>query len=287
MARLNVVYFLWIFCVTALFQIRCEAAPKAFYTEHDSKLPKFICNAVIDIVKKDHQVNTVSMAIFKHNFELSIIDKTLKCIQKRLSVNVKDFRIEQHKLEVYDSKASIVIMIADRIDMLRFSKILSNQQSSLILNHMAKFFIITSTRNSQVGQVASTFFPKVGIINFSLAYEKDEDVFVEVSNHFTNSTDVINATSLATSKKNLWKCISSKIFPDKLKNLNSYTYLIADHQVKSHLNLTKYSNQIVRKNKYFFESVAKHQSANVQYVIVNTTGEYPIENKFKKTVQTQ
>ena len=101
--------------------IGCKALNilKNLYIKQDQKLPKIICDAVRDTIRKDREVSTVSMAIFEHNFDSSLVDKTLKCIPKRFSVTVKDFRTKQHKPELNGSKASIVIMIADQIDMVR------------------------------------------------------------------------------------------------------------------------------------------------------------------------
>jgi len=117
---LRVIEFIVIIFIVQ-FQIKCDAAdaPKNFYVKHDSKLPKLICDGVRDAFSKDRQISTVSMAIFKNNIESPLVDETLKCIPKRLSVNVKDFRSEQHELEFSDRKSSIVIMIADEIDKVR------------------------------------------------------------------------------------------------------------------------------------------------------------------------
>jgi len=163
---------------------------------------------------------------------------------------------------------------------------MSDQQSSSVLNHMAKFFIVTSNRNSQVGRIASTFFSQVGIINFGLLYEKDMEVSVEVSNHFTSSTTVLRGTSLEASGKNSWKGISSKIFPDKLQNLNGYTYKVAYHHGMSFANYRyKNSHNLKAKNKYFFETVAKLQNANVTYLIINRTESKPLEDKLSNMIR--
>ena len=115
----NLGFILMLFAVCIRFTVRCQEANWHFTSTQDSKLPKFICDVVRDTIRKDREVSTVSMAIFEHNFDASLIDKTLQCIPKRLSVTVNDYRIEQHKPELYGSKASIVIMIADHIDVVR------------------------------------------------------------------------------------------------------------------------------------------------------------------------
>ncbi|KAL7035837.1 hypothetical protein ACKWTF_008582 [Chironomus riparius] len=164
---------------------------------------------------------------------------------------------------------------------------MTDKRLSSILHHMAKFLIVTSTRNSQLGQVASTFFPKVGIFNFGLVYEKDEDIFVEVSNHFTNSTAILNATSLSASRKNPWKGISSKIFPDKLKNLNGYTYRIAYHHGMSYAHYIPENEKLVAKNQNFFKSVADLQNATLEFILIMATEQHDIQPVMENLILNQ
>ena len=116
-------YYILIFSLIYIqLQVGCNASEisKNIYTGQDSKLPKLICDAVKGTFSEDQQISTVSMAIFNNNFESSLVDETLKCMPKRLSATITDFRSEQHKHEFSDRKASIVVMIADEIDKVKF-----------------------------------------------------------------------------------------------------------------------------------------------------------------------
>ena len=117
--------FLILLVACAKQQAGCQSTDNSgkLLSTQDSKLPKLICDGVRDAFSKDRQISTVSMAIFKNNIESPLIDETLKCLPKRLSVNIKDFRTEQHELEFNDRSASIVIMIADEIDKVKNSYI--------------------------------------------------------------------------------------------------------------------------------------------------------------------
>jgi len=87
--------FLILFVACVKQQARCHSTDNSgkLLITQDSKLPKLICDAVRDAFSKDRQISTVSMAIFKNNIESPLVDETLKCIPKRLSVNVKDLEL--------------------------------------------------------------------------------------------------------------------------------------------------------------------------------------------------
>lgn len=85
------------------------------FSQEVSKLP-FVCEIVKDAVLKDQGINTVSVAIFDHNIDAAVIDEIMKCIPKRLSIMVTDFR-KKELPTANNEKSSIVIMVADTFDM--------------------------------------------------------------------------------------------------------------------------------------------------------------------------
>ena len=110
------IYLGSIFILIIIRECHAFSISKKLFIKQDSKLPKLICDIVRDTASKDRQISTVSITIFKSNMKSSIIDETIKCKSKRLSVNVNDFRIGQQKFDKDSTKASIVIMMADQIE---------------------------------------------------------------------------------------------------------------------------------------------------------------------------
>ena len=109
-----------IFLVSTRLKVKCcaENISSKFLLQQDSKLPKLICDAVKGTVANDKHINTASISIFENNLEPSIIDETVKCLPKSLSVTTTDFRTQRVRTE-NSRKSSIEIIIADEIDMVR------------------------------------------------------------------------------------------------------------------------------------------------------------------------
>lgn len=266
-----------------------ELLNKALHQEKDSKISKFVCDTVKDLVSKNRQINTISMAIFRNNFDNTKIDETLKCLPKRLSLIITDFRFIKPTITNI-RKASIVIIVADNINMVRklynlfqekskyiikfqlsFKQMMSNKQTTGGLNHNAKFLIVTSDKNSQIAQLVQSFFPQVGIVDFGVIYDTDVEVFAQISNHFTNSTTIHNGTSLSNgSFKNYSRSITEEIFPDKLKNLNGYRYRVVYHLGMSYTQYIHSFPKPIAKNSYFFDAIAKLQNASIDYIMIKT-----------------
>jgi len=105
-----------IFLILSPCVIKCSASIVPISVQ-GSKLPAIICNSVKGIVGNDKQITKVSVSILRNNFELSQIDEVIKCVPKKLSVTVADFRSEKSHTKSNGGKAMIEIVIADEIDM--------------------------------------------------------------------------------------------------------------------------------------------------------------------------
>lgn len=153
-------------------------------------------------------------------------------------------------------------------------------ESSITLNHMAKFLIITSDKKSQITKVAASIFPQLGIINFVLIYLNITEVCVMVSNHFTHTMNIYKSSELLnTVRKMHWKGVSNKLFSNKLDNLNGYTYRIIHHHGMSYAHYIPFIDEVLAKNRYFFDYLAEVQNASIDYI---TTSSIDIkENQYK------
>lgn len=88
--------------------------------QKESKLPKFACDVIKDVVSKERESKTVTMAIFENNLDESEINKILKCLPKRLLLTITDFRFRK-PVTVDNVKSSIVIMAVDTLDTVRIT----------------------------------------------------------------------------------------------------------------------------------------------------------------------
>lgn len=141
------------------------------------------------------------------------------------------------------------------------------------MNHMAKYFIITSSKNSQIAKKASLVFPQAGIINFGLLYEQNMKVFVKVSNHFTKYKNEYNVEVLLRNRTGLHQSsgyLTSTVFPDKLQNLNGYKYNIIYHIGMKDVHFTN-RRDLVAKNLFFFESAAISQNAYLKLIPIGAS----------------
>ncbi|KAG5679860.1 hypothetical protein PVAND_009397 [Polypedilum vanderplanki] len=218
----------------------------------DQKLDVFACKFLKDAKLKSSDVKVVKIAVFKNSFPSSLIDNILKCIPSEISTFVIDFSTEK-SMKLQLEKSSIVVMIADDINYLQLYEALK----SSILNHMAKFLILTSSKNTKLSKTAAENFPQLGIFNFAIIHSENSSIFTTISNHFTN-----------TSSTEQLKPLTEKLFPDKLKNLNGYHYRIIVHHLMSYSLINEENSDFVAKNRYLIDIICQLQNAKVDYNIL-------------------
>lgn len=124
---------------------------------------------------------------------------------------------------------------------------------------MSKFLVIPSDSNPSNRLKIANSLIQCAIFNYGVIFVESGSVKVEVSNHFTQTTQIY-------SKINRFD-LANTIFPDKLNNLNGYEYKAYSPFVFTHFD--KPSGETTTKYSYFLNSVAKIQNAKVNLQTIN------------------
>lgn len=114
--RITPVFLL--FSIFLWFHAEALITPKKFSNSTRSKISEFICNVIKDVAWKDRKTDTISVTIFKNVLNKGEIDEIFQCLPKRLSLLIIDYTSDR-SIKLDSRKASIVIMMADKIDMVR------------------------------------------------------------------------------------------------------------------------------------------------------------------------
>ncbi|CAG9810176.1 unnamed protein product [Chironomus riparius] len=216
-----------------------------------SKLPKFICNVIKSAKREDLGLKIVTFVTTENKLEHSMIDDVIRCMPMDITTTLIDLRLSEGKI---DSKAQIVVLLADQINVV--------MSSLLSANHMSKFLIITSDAAKLNPQNVQNVLNSNGIQNFAIIAEEGASVAVQRPETFNGEVKI--ATKLQKPH------ISSQIYPDKLKNLNGYKYKVVikfDSTASALLN-----SQIKLVTSQLFESLSAVQNASTEIIpIVDIT----------------
>ncbi|KAG5678807.1 hypothetical protein PVAND_008441 [Polypedilum vanderplanki] len=246
--------------------------------KNDSKLSKFICRLIFDLKRKNPNAKFVAIGTTMQNdFEKNLIDKISYCLSKNEMAKMNfDFN-EKFVDKIKAKSADFVILIADEIKLANlFNFILNNYETPPALNFMSKFLIVNS--NSKNANSLATTMTDCNIFNFGILYEDvNDETTVFTANFFFNTTEI--------HKRIKREEIIDRIYPDKLKNLNGYSYKTFMSLLLAHVD--KSTGEVFSKYFYFLQEISKIQNAKINLTVWPSTDTTIVLREVEKSLEKQ